>query len=606
MSTRIRIRFMLVLALALLAGAVLMAVSRAAPGNAPLVQGGAPRVVSYQGEVRVNGSPYDDMGYFKFAIVDATGAVTYWSNDGTSAGEPTASVRLEVSDGLFSLLLGDTKLDGMTRALAADVFSQSERYLRVWFGASAAGPFEQLKPDTRIAAVPYALQSTNADTVDGLHASELGADYQNVVVVAKSGGDYTNVQAAIDSIRDAAAGNPYLVWVAPGVYSETVTMKPHVHLQGAGPELTVITSTIGNVPPYLTQATLVLTHHVSLQALAINNSGTNYFQAALLAGDGTTQTLVTEVAVRAQGDGTVNYAIYLNGSGIGVTLQNVDALAKNGSDNTGLFNSGALTLRGGSFTARGGMSAVGISHTGSAPFEAENVTALAEDGSDENRGLRSNGMTATLRGGSFTARAGADAYGIHNLSSGTTLVAESVTALAEDGGGENCGLYNSNSAVATLRGGSFTGRGGDNAYGIFNYNSDATLEAESVTALGEDGGTSYGLANWIGTATLCGGSFTARARDNAYGISNSGGATLEAESVAALGENGGSENYGLSNSYSAATVDSSQFTGDDGLYQNGGTVRLGVSKLDGGATRDSGTLVCFQVYDSSYAAITCP
>ncbi len=78
-----------------------------------------------------------------------------------------------------------------------------------------------MAPDTRIAAVPYALQAqeaVDADTVDGLHASELGTHYQNVVVVAKSGGDYTSVQAAIDSITDAAAGNPYLVWVAPGVY----------------------------------------------------------------------------------------------------------------------------------------------------------------------------------------------------------------------------------------------------------------------------------------------------------------------------------------------------------------------------------------------------
>ena len=97
--------------------------------------------------------------------------------------------------------------------------------------------------------MPYALQAqeaVNADTLDGLHASELGGDYQNVVVVAKSGGDYTSVQAAIDSITDDAADNPYLVWVAPGVYEEQVTMKPYVHLQGAGQEATVITSTASN------------------------------------------------------------------------------------------------------------------------------------------------------------------------------------------------------------------------------------------------------------------------------------------------------------------------------------------------------------------------
>ena len=60
-----RKRYALMLALALLAGAVLVTVTRAAPEGAPLAQGGAPAVVSYQGEVRVGGAPYSGDGYFK-------------------------------------------------------------------------------------------------------------------------------------------------------------------------------------------------------------------------------------------------------------------------------------------------------------------------------------------------------------------------------------------------------------------------------------------------------------------------------------------------------------------------------------------------------------
>jgi hypothetical protein len=83
---------------------------------------------------------------------------------------------------------------------------------------------------------------------------------------------------------------------------------------------------------------------------------------------------------------------------------------------------------------------------------------------------------------------------------------------------------------------------------------------------------------------------------------------LDAEGVTALGENGSSINRGLLNEDGAvATADSSQFTGSsDGLYLNGGTVGLGVSQLDNGATRSSGTLTCFQVYNGSYGAYTCP
>ena len=174
----------LLLVLALLCGLALAVAAGAASGIAPQASGGAPPVVAYQGEVHVGGTPYSGDGYFKFAIVNATGSTTYWSNDGTSTagGEPVAAVRLSVSDGLFSILLGDTTPSGMTEPLDASVFGDPDRSLRVWFSGSASGPFDQLAPDSRIASVPYALQAqqaVDADTVEGLPGSELGPSYQN-------------------------------------------------------------------------------------------------------------------------------------------------------------------------------------------------------------------------------------------------------------------------------------------------------------------------------------------------------------------------------------------------------------------------------------------
>jgi len=86
-------------------------------------------------------------------------AQTFWSNDGTSSsgGQPTASVPLPVTKGLYSVLLGDTTLSNMT-ALPASVFANPGVWLRVWFSDGTTG-FQQLTPDQRLAAVGYAIMA---------------------------------------------------------------------------------------------------------------------------------------------------------------------------------------------------------------------------------------------------------------------------------------------------------------------------------------------------------------------------------------------------------------------------------------------------------------
>jgi hypothetical protein len=592
-------------------------------------------VVAYQGEVRVDGESYTGTGYFKFAIVGEPVCSTYWSNDGSSAYclEPLAAVPSEVSEGLFSVLLGDTDLDGMTEALTADAFSEPDRSRRVWFSASGGGgTYDVLTPDTRIASVPYALRSqvaVDADTVDGLHADELGSDYENVVIVAKSGGDFDSVQAAIDSIGDAGEDNAYLVWVAPGVYVEQVTMKPFVHLQGSGQQATVITSTAsgGGFPP--SEVTLVLASDTNLRDLTVGNSGGGASNGAVRTGPGMARTLVSGVIARAEGSGSNNYAIMVAGTGASVALQQVTALADNASIlncalslspstsatllggsfiarggtqtqgirvtsgatlegegvtalgesasnwSYGLYSVGVTALHGGSFTARGGTNSRGIYQgTSGASLTLEQVTVLGENASNLNIGLHNDdGAAATLRGGSFSGRGGMDARGINNTSSGTMLEADDVAVVAENGSTLSHGLFNADGAEANLRGGSWTGRGGTYARGIFNFDNGPTLEAHGVSALAEDGSTdNYGLINRNGaTAKLRGGSFTGRGGPTAGGIYIDGdGAVLEADSVMALGENGSSTNIGLQNENAgSATLRGGSQTGRGGSHADG-------------------------------------
>lgn len=114
-----------------------------------------PALLNHQGRMAVNGVNFDGTGRFKFALVNADGSATYWSNDGTAAGEPAAAVSLPVTKGLYSVLLGDTTLPNMT-ALPPAVFDNSDVRLRVWFNDGTLG-FQQITPDQRLVAAPYAL-----------------------------------------------------------------------------------------------------------------------------------------------------------------------------------------------------------------------------------------------------------------------------------------------------------------------------------------------------------------------------------------------------------------------------------------------------------------
>ena len=611
---RQHIYLVIALVLVVIAGISLQMVSASS-----LLESGAPTVIGYQGVVKESGTPYTGTGYFKFAVVNAAGDISYWSNDGTSSGggEPTAGVSLTVSEGLFQVLLGDTRLAHMT-AISADVFSGIERYLRVWFSSDGIS-YTALAPDQQFASVPYALQAEeahDADTLDGLHAAELETHYENVVVVAKSGGDYTTIQAAVDSIIDASDINPYLVWVAPGVYNETVTLKSHVHLQGAGQEVAIISSAVGDSSPIPTQATLVLASDSSVRDLTVENMGSDDFNVAILATGGIPNVVLADITVRAQGVGTANYGIFSYVSGTEISLYRVTAGAENGSDsNYGLLNSGNAEayLNGGVFTGRGGANAYGISNT--AVLEAHQVTALGEYGSVWNSGLREiSGGSAILRGGSFTGRGGDTAHGIHVTGVVSTLEALQVTALAEDASSENYGTLNHSGAEISLVGGTFTARGGNYAYAVGNSDSDSVLTAENIIALAETADFStVGLLNdYSGSVSLQGGTYIGKGGTNSYGILNKNeDSILQASNIYVLADAGGSGAGVSCRDNSTAVITQSQIEGDTWSAQtmNGGSVQINNSRLKGYTSGTYGSITCVLVTRGpiiSTDGYTCP
>ena len=127
-----------------------------------------PPTINYAGQVSVNGQPFDGQGLFKFALLNADGNESLWSNDGTSmnGSQPQTSVSVAVNGGLYSLLLGNTAISGMG-AIDPQVFAQhGDAKLRVWFSDGVNG-FQQLSPDRPFASVPYAFSAGSAPIGSG-------------------------------------------------------------------------------------------------------------------------------------------------------------------------------------------------------------------------------------------------------------------------------------------------------------------------------------------------------------------------------------------------------------------------------------------------------
>lgn len=140
--------------------------------------------------------------------------------------------------------------------------------------------------DTDIAAAAV----TNAKIADGavtdakiagpISASKIEKP-ANVVVVAKSGGDYVSISAAMAAINPTV-DNPYVVKVMPGSYYEAVTMKSYVHLQGSGRDVTKIT--IGENPWYVIDCENVV--NVAISGFTIDGYGIyNYYASPTITGN---------------------------------------------------------------------------------------------------------------------------------------------------------------------------------------------------------------------------------------------------------------------------------------------------------------------------------
>jgi len=182
------------------------------PGQAAL----APSTLAFQGRASVNGVPFEGTGLFKFALRGLQGnppvSTVVWSHDGTSAGpdgEPTSSVSLAVSKGLYSVRLGDTTIPNMTQAIGVNVVTNVGLQLRVWFNDGVNG-FQLLSPDQTLTSVAYALASERADTARQADTLKTNPSFDgvatfagNVVMGSIAASDRLNVAGSIRVQNDS-------------------------------------------------------------------------------------------------------------------------------------------------------------------------------------------------------------------------------------------------------------------------------------------------------------------------------------------------------------------------------------------------------------------
>ncbi len=388
---------------------------------------------TYQGRLTDDaGLPVDDTCDLQFSLWDDPDA-------GSQVGATLEVAGVAVSKGLFT-----TPLD------FGSVFDGTALWLKIAVRCSGDPGYVDLSPRQALTAAPYAI---NAHLLDGRHAAAFLQHPSNLVIVAKSGGDFDTISAALDSIGDASDANRYLVKVMPGIYNEQVMMKPYVDIEGAGELTTKITCTGFEV----FSGTLVGADNTEVRLLTIENTGGASYAIAVY--NNAASPAMTDMTVAAA-EGATSLGVYNDQSSPAMT--NLAVTVSGVFESYGVFNS----------TSSSTMTNVTVTVTGEGIYS---IGVVNQDSS-----TKMTNVTATASGLSYT-------WGVLNFGSSPTMT--NVTATAS-GGTYAGGVANSDSSV-TMTNVTATASEGVHSYGVENLRSSVTIQNSAIRASG--GTDNYGI-----------------------------------------------------------------------------------------------------------------
>lgn len=402
-----------------------------------------PGLVNYQGYLtNTGGQPFTGPASLTFALYDAAqGGNSLWNE--TQPG-------VAVANGYFSVMLGSVN------PFSAGLFAGPERYLQVSVD-TGGGPVDL--PRQRLGTVPFALVAEQAASapwsgLSGVPAgfadgSDDGGPYAQMVTVAKSGAQFTSVQAAIDSISDASFSKRYLVWIGPGEYNEQVTLKSYIDLQGSGTDVTLISASGFSAN---TTGTLIGAENTEVRFLQIRNIGGNNYAVPFYSNNSAMRLM--HVKLRGQGATSANYGAIVTAFQPKFYDVEISVFCTGGVNCIGISSAGSPLLRRSSINVNqtGTGFSYGINSIGSAmdldDVEIE-VTGPPSALANNLFGILQQGGTPSIRNVKITAAGLNNTYGYYQT--GGLPVIRSSFIEAASGAGQRIGIYFSGGPTTLLR-----------------------------------------------------------------------------------------------------------------------------------------------------------
>jgi hypothetical protein len=439
---------------------------------------------TYQGQLYgAGGVPVTEQCDFTFALYNAVAT-------GSQVGSTVTLTAVQVSKGIFSVDL----------TFGANVFSGGDRWLEIGVKCPPAAAFSTLSPRQPINPTPYAHYAYRApwsgltgiptdiangdnDTLAALSCSANQVALWNgtawacaapvagpqgpagahaprpaqVIWVAKSGGDFASVGAALASVTDASPTKRYLIKIAPGIYEEKIDLKSYVDLEGSGEGVTIIRGAGGGSNP-------------------VNGGGSATLRAQ--------NTIVAEVRFLSVESSDT-------GGGFAVAIWNKDVPAGNlrfthvrlsaaagTHENHGLYNSSSSpALNNVTISCTGGTQCYGVYNSFSS-LVMDNLT-ISVSGAFQNYGILNSQSSPVMNNIKTSASGGSTSYGVYN-SSGSSPIMNNVTALASSANNSNFGIFNSGSSPL-MSNITSSASGGTGSYAVYN-SSNSSPVMNNVTA----------------------------------------------------------------------------------------------------------------------------